>query len=70
MQIEVVIVLKVIANIMLMVAIIAVVILLLVSVWRHDFKRGACDYDCEQCPFPKCSDKQIERWKEYDLHHR
>lgn len=31
---------------------------------------GGCDYDCENCPFPHCSEEEITRRKEHDLHNR
>lgn len=59
-----------IANIILLALMVVIITIIFVSGWKNDFREPPCDYDCDHCPFPKCSDEQIERWKENDLHNR
>lgn len=55
-------------NIIAFIIAIAVAILVIVSIVRND-ERGGCDFNCEDCPFPKCSEAEIRRMKN-DIHNR
>lgn len=56
-------------NIIAFIIAIAVAILVIVSIIRNDGRGGRCDFNCEDCPFPKCSEAEIRRMKN-DIHNR
>lgn len=62
--------LEAIINLALMGMLVALIVIVLVSAWKNDFREPPCDYDCDHCPFPKCDDKRIEGWKTNDIHNR
>lgn len=42
---------------------IIVFIFVVVVVSKNKDEDRGCDFDCEHCPFPKCSEKEIEYMK-------
>lgn len=60
---------ELITNVLAFAIAIYAIVKVLIRLNDDDIESG-CDYDCDSCPFPKCSDEQIERWRENDLHNR
>lgn len=42
---------------------IVVIILVIVMINCTKDQDKGCDFDCENCPFPRCSDEDIKRLK-------
>lgn len=57
-------------NLICVAILVVISIVAIKSIEKRDPRQGGCDYNCDMCPFPKCSEEQIARWKEYDLHNR
>lgn len=45
---------------------VAVVIVAIVSIAKND-GHSSCDFNCKDCPFPKCNEVEIRRMKN-DIH--
>ncbi len=56
-------------NIISFIIVIAVFILVIVLIATNDDYHGGCDFNCEECPFPKCSEEEIRRMKD-DIRNR
>lgn len=59
--------LEAIANVVMVVLLIAIFVIWIVSVARWDGKKPCTPgKDCESCPFPPCEDKKKEEHRERD----
>lgn len=56
-------------NLIAFIIAVAMVVLVVALIAKNDKRGNACNFDCENCPFPKCSEAEIRRMKN-DIHNR